>query len=349
MNSSPRTRRLFLMAGALATVLASCGSSQNGNEPVALTGAGATFPSPLYVKWFDVYQTVGNAQINYQPNGSGGGIKAVTEDTVDFGASDMPLNDRQLTDFQNQHGYRLRLFPTVLGAAVPTYNIPGVKQELIFTPDALAGIFMGTITRWNDSQIAKANPGVSLPADNIVVIHRSDGSGTTYCWTDYLSKVSTEWKSKVGRNTSVQWPVGLGAKGNDGVAGLISHQQGSIGYVELIYARKNHLSFGKVQNKSGVAIKADLASVTAAAGSVPMPDDFRVSITNPDAPAAYPISTFTWLLIPARNSDASKQHALVKFLGWAVTRGQPLAASLGYAPLPAMVAAKEQKIIESLT
>ena len=311
-----------------------------------LTGAGATFPAPIYQKWFNAYQSVGNAQINYQPNGSGGGIKAVTEGTVDFGASDMPMTDDQLKAFKDKNGYGILLFPTVLGAAVPSYNVPGVTGELTFTPEALAGIYLGEIKTWNDPAIAKVNPGMKLPSDKIIVVHRSDGSGTTFCWTDYLSKVSPEWNSKVGKNTSVSWPTGLGAKGNDGVAGVIKQQKGSIGYVELIYAVKNHLAYGKVKNKSGAAVKADLTSVTAAAASVKeVPADFRVSITDAAGKGAYPISTYTWLLVPAKISDAEKKKALTGFLKWAITSGQASVESLDYAKLPASVVAKEQKQI----
>ena len=347
MTSSPGRnfgKLKSLLLGSALLALAACGASQ-----LSLTGAGATFPNPIYAKWFNAYQSIGSVQINYQPNGSGGGIKAVTEGTVDFGASDMPLTDVQLAAFRKMHGFDLLLFPTVLGAAVPTYNVPGINQELTFTPKILAGIFLGEIKTWNDPRIAASNPGVSLPLLKIVVVHRSDGSGTTYCWTDYLSKVSAEWKRKVGKNTSVEWPVGLGGKGNDGVAGLIKHQQGAIGYLELVYAVKNQLSYGKVMNKSGAAVKADLASVTAAAASAaPIPDDFRISITNPDGKDAYPVATFTWLLIPTKGSDPKKQKALIGFLDWAVTKGQDMVESLEYAKLPASVIAKEQKAIAAL-
>ncbi len=326
-----------------ALVLASTAVSLPLAAQTSLTGAGATFPAPIYQKWFSEYQSVGNAQINYQPNGSGGGIKGVTEGTVDFGASDMPMTDEQLKAFKDKNGYGVLLFPTVLGAAVPTYNLPGITQELKFTPEALVGIFMGTIKTWNDPQLAKANPGVKLPDDKILVVHRSDGSGTTFCWTDYLSKVSPEWSSKVGKNTSVNWPVGLGGKGNDGVAGVIKQQKGSLGYVELIYAIKNHLAYGMVQNKSGKFVKADLASVSAAAAaSRTMPADFRVSITNESGTGVYPISTFTWLLVPEKISDAAKKKALVGFLKWAITTGQGSVESLDYAKLPTSVVAKEQ-------
>jgi phosphate transport system substrate-binding protein len=315
----------------------------------SLTGAGATFPAPIYQKWFNNYQSIGNVQINYQPIGSGGGIRAISEGTVDFGASDMPLTDAQLSAFKTKNGYPVLLFPTVLGAAVPTYNIPGVSQELNFTSQALAGIFLGTIKNWNDPQLEKANPGVKLPSLPIVVVHRSEGSGTTFCWTDYLSKISPDWKSKVGRNDIVNWPTGLGSKGNDGVAGTLKQQQGAIGYVELIYAVKNHLSYGKVQNAAGEFIKAELGSVTAAAAALKsMPADFRVSITNEPGKGVYPISTFTWLLVPQTISDGQKRSALVGFLKWAITTGQNSVESLDYAKLPASVVAKEKQQIAEI-
>jgi phosphate transport system substrate-binding protein len=233
-----------------------------------------------------------------------------------------------------------------MGGAVPTYNLPGVSQSLNFTPEALAGIFLGTVKKWNDPALAGANPGVKLPDTDIVVVHRSEGSGTTYCWTDYLSKASSEWKTKVGKGASVDWPTGLGAKGSDGVAGLLKQQPGSIGYVELIFAVKNHLSYGSVKNKSGVFVKADLASVTAAAAALKeMPADFRVSITDQAGKAVYPISTFTWLLVPDKFEDAAKQKAVTGFLKWAITKGQDAVEALDYARLPAAVAAKEEKQI----
>lgn len=313
---------------------------------ISLTGAGATFPAPIYQKWFSEYQSIGSVQINYQPNGSGGGIKGVTEGTVDFGASDMPLSDDQLKAYKEKNGFDLLLFPTVLGAAVPAYNVPGVTQPLNFTPQALAGIFLGKITAWNDPAIAKANPGIKLPGNKIVVVHRSDGSGTTFCWTDYLSKVNSEWKSKVGKNTVVQWPAGLGGKGNDGVAGLIQQQTGALGYVELIYALKNHLSYGRVQNEFREFVKADLASVGAAAATLKnMPPDLRVSITNQPGKGVYPISTFTWLLVPAKISAPAKRNALIGFLKWAITKGQTDAEALDYAKLPQQVVAQEEKQI----
>jgi phosphate transport system substrate-binding protein len=315
---------------------------------LSINGAGATFPYPMYSKWFDEYQKKNpNVQINYQSIGSGGGIKQVTEGTVDFGASDGPMNEEQLKAFQDKHGFGILHFPTVLGAVVPTYNIPGVTAALNFTPDALAGIFLGKITKWNDPAIAGANKGVSLPAADIVVVHRSDGSGTTYCWTDYLSKVSQEWKDKVGKGVSVNWPVGLGGKGNEGVTGQIKNAPNSIGYVELIYAVSNNIPYGSVKNSSGNFVKAGLASVSAAAAAAAktMPDDFRVSITDPPGKTAYPIATFTWLLIPEKFSDTAKRDAIKGFLTWMLADGQNYAEQLSYAKLPTAVVAKEKKAL----
>lgn len=316
-----------------------------------LTGAGATFPYPLYSKWFDEYHKLHpDIQINYQSIGSGGGIKQVTEGTVDFGASDGPMTDDQLRDFSTKRGTQVLHFPTVLGADVPTYNVPGVNVSLKFTAKALAGIFLGTITKWNDPAIAGANPGVKLPASDIVVVHRSDGSGTTYIWTDYLTKVSPEWARKVGRGTSVNWPVGLGGKGNEGVAGLVKQTAGSIGYVELVYAIQNKMSYGSVENAAGEFVTATLASVTAAAAGAAanMPADFRVSITNAPGKGAYPISSFTWLLVPARIDNAAKRRAITDFLKWMITDGQKLAEALSYARLPREVIAMEQKAIAAI-
>jgi phosphate transport system substrate-binding protein len=312
---------------------------------LSINGAGATFPYPIYSKWFDEYQKKNpTVEINYQSIGSGGGIRQVTEGTVDFGASDGPMNDEQIKAFQEKHGFGILHFPTVLGADVPTYNIPGVSTALNFTPEALAGIFLGKITKWNDPAIAAANKGVNLPGSDIVVVHRSDGSGTTYIWTDYLSKVSEEWKSKVGKGASVNWPVGLGGKGNEGVTGQIKNAPNSIGYVELIYAVSNNIPYGNVKNSSGVFVKADLASVSAAAAAVAktMPDDFRVSITDPPGKTAYPIASFTWLLIPERFSDAAKRDAIKAFVKWMLTDGQNYTEQLSYAKLPKEVIAKEE-------
>jgi len=315
---------------------------------LSINGAGASFPNPVYSKWFDEYQKKNSqVQINYQSIGSGAGIKQVTEGTVDFGASDGPMNDEQLKAFQDKHGFGILHFPTVLGAAVPTYNIPGVTAALNFTPEALAGIFLGKITKWNDPAIVGANKGVNLPAADIVVVHRSDGSGTTYIWTDYLSKVSDEWKDKVGKGASVNWPVGLGGKGSEGVTGQIKNAPNSIGYVELIYAASNNIPYGSVKNSSGNFVKADLASVSAAAAAAAktMPDDFRVSITNPEGKTAYPIASFTWLLIPEKFSDTAKRDAIKNFLNWMLADGQNYAEPLSYAKLPKEVIAKEKKAL----
>jgi phosphate transport system substrate-binding protein len=335
---------VLLAALALTTVLWAQGN-------MLINGAGATFPYPIYSKWFDEYHKLhSNAQFNYQSVGSGAGIKQVTEGTVDFGASDGPMNDDQMKAYQDKHGSAILHFPTVLGAAVPTYNIPGVTSALNFTPEALAGIFMGRVSKWNDPAIVSANSGVKLPANDIVVVHRSDGSGTTYIWTDYLSKVSGDWKNKVGKGTSVNWPVGLGGKGNEGVTGLIKQTPNSIGYVELIFAVQNKIEYGTVKNSSGAFIKADLAGVSAAAAAAAktMPDDFRVSITDAPGKTAYPISSFTWLLIPAKFSDAGKRDAVKDFLKWMLADGQNYAEQLSYAKLPKEVIVKETKAIGSI-
>lgn len=317
-----------------------------GFAQTTLNGAGATFPYPMYSKWFSEYHKAHpDVEINYQSIGSGGGIRQVLAGTVDFGASDGPMTDEQL----GQAKSKILHVPTVLGAVVPAYNIPGVSAEIKFTPQALAGIFLGKITSWNDAAIASVNPGIKLPGDQIIVIHRSDGSGTTYIWTDYLSKVSSDWQSQVGKGTSVKWPVGLGGKGNEGVAGMIRQMQGSIGYIELIYAVQNKIPYGVVQNAAGNFIKASLESVTAAAGSVKsMPADFRVSITNAPGKDAYPISSFTWLLIPAQSKDASKGKILADFLNWMVGQGQTMTADLTYAPLPGNVVEKVRAEIKQV-
>ncbi len=316
-------------------------------EQLQINGAGATFPYPIYSKWFDEYHKLHlDIEINYQSIGSGGGIRQLLAGTVDFGASDGPMSDEQL----GQAKVKVLHFPTVLGADVPTYNIPGGQEELKFTPEALAGIFLGKITKWDDAELRSTNAGVNLPGNDIVVVHRSDGSGTTYIWTDYLSKLSQEWKSRVGRGTSVNWPVGLGGKGNEGVSGLVKQTPYSIGYVELIYAIQNHLSYGRVKNSSGIFVKADLASVTAAAAgaSKEMPDDFRVSITNASGKNAYPISSFTWLLIPSKIDDGAKRKAITDFLRWMLKDGQEFAEPLSYAQLPKEVVSKEMKAISQI-
>src|ERR1700731_3304613 len=339
------------IVGLAVGVLALCAIVLADNA-LLINGAGATFPYPIYSKWFDVYHTKNpNFQFNYQSVGSGAGIKQVTEGTVDFGATDGPMNDDQLKTFQDKHnGTGILHFPTVLGADVPTYNIPGVSVALNFTPEALAGIFLGKITKWNDPAISAANKGVNLPGSDIVVVHRSEGSGTTYIWTDYLSKVSDEWKTKVGKGASVNWPVGLGGKGNEGVTGQIKNAPNSIGYVELIYAIQNKMPYGRVKNSSGAFVKADLASVTAAAAAAvkSMPDDFRVSITDAPGKTAYPISSFTWLLVPAKFSDANKRDAIKGFVKWMLADGQNYTEALSYAKLPKEVVAKELKAIDKI-
>jgi phosphate transport system substrate-binding protein len=331
------------IVGLAVGVLALCAIVLADNA-LLINGAGATFPYPIYSKWFDVYHTAHpNIQINYQSIGSGGGIRQLQAGTVDFGASDGPMSDEQLA----QSKFKILHFPTVLGADVPSYNIPGVTAELNFTQMALADIFLNKITKWNDPELTKANPGVNLPSADIVVVHRSDGSGTTYIWTDFLSKASEEWKNKVGKGTSVNWPVGLGGKGNEGVAGLVKQTPYAIGYIELVYAAQNSISFGKVQNAAGKYVKADLAGVTAAAAGAAkdMPEDFRVSITNAPGATAYPISSFTWLLIPAHIEDAAKRDAIKDFLKWMLVDGQKYNEGLTYAQLPKAVIAKEMKAI----
>jgi len=315
-----------------------------------LNGAGATFPYPMYSKWFSEYHKIhSDIQINYQSIGSGGGIRQVTEGTVDFGASDMPMTDDQLKEAQTKLKTTVLNIPTVLGAVVPAYNIPGVTAELKFTPDVLAGIFLGRISNWNDPAISTINPGVKFPNQEIIVVHRSDGSGTTFVWTDYLSKVSPDWKAQVGSGTSVKWPKGMGGKGNEGVAGLIRQLPGSLGYVELIYAVQNNIPYGSVRNSAGIFLKASLEGVTAAAASAPkMPADFRVSITNAPGKDAYPISTFTWLLIPKQSKDAAKGKILADFLSWMANDGQRMTTALSYAPLPENVAAKVKETIKQV-
>ncbi len=327
-------RRILLTAAVLALALTPASAQ------TALNGAGATFPYPIYSKWFSEYhKSHGGVQINYQSVGSGAGIRQLQQGTVDFGASDMPLDDKQLAEMKKP----ILQLPTVLGSVVPAYNLQGVSGDIQFTPEALAGIYLGKITKWNDKALADANPGVKLPDKPIIVMHRSDGSGTTFVWTDYLSKISPEWKSKVGANTSVKWPVGLGGKGNEGVAGLVRQMDGAIGYVELIYALQNKIAFGPVKNAAGIFVKASLQSTTAAAASVKeMPADFRVSITNAAGKDSYPISSFTYLLIPVQWQDQAKKDAMVGFLTWMLDKGESMVEPLDYAPLPKAVAQKER-------
>jgi phosphate transport system substrate-binding protein len=320
-------------------------------QQVLINAAGATFPYPMYSKWFDEYhKKFPNLQFNYQSIGSGGGIQQVTAGTVDFGATDGPMNDMQMKEFKEKRGSDILHFPTVMGAVVPIYNLSSVKQQLNFTPEALAGIFLGSIKKWNDPALTAANAGVSLPGTDIVVVHRSDGSGTTYIWVDYLSKVSKEWETKVGRGTSVNWPVGLGGKGNEGVSGQVQQTPNSMGYVELIYAVQNKLGYGKVKNPGGAFIQASLGSVTAAAAGAAndMPDDFRVSITNAPGKDAYPISSFTWFLIPSKIQDATKRKAITDFLQWMLKDGQNMTEALAYARLPQPVIAKETKAVSKI-
>lgn len=311
-----------------------------------LNGAGATFPYPIYSKWFSEYHKANpDAQINYQSIGSGGGIRQLLAGTVDFGASDGPMTDEQL----KQAKVQILHLPTVLGSVVPAYNLAGFSGEIKFTPEALAGIYLGKITKWNDNVLASANPGVNLPDKSIIVVHRSDGSGTTYCFTDYLSKISPEWKNGPGKSTSVNWPTGLGAKGNEGVAGMVRQMDGAMGYVELVYALQTRLPFGPVKNAAGNFVKASLQSTTAAAASLKsMPEDFRVSITNAPGKDAYPISTFTWLLVPIQWSDHAKGQAMVNFLNWMLDNGHSTVQQLDYAPLPQSVAEKERAKIKTI-
>ena len=320
-------KRLLALATGV-TLLACVVDAQS-----TINGAGATFPYPIYSKWFAEYNKLkSNVQINYQSIGSGGGIRQLTNQTVFFGATDGPMTPEQL---QAAPGRILHL-PTVLGAVVPIYNLPGTQGELKFNGPVLADIFLGKITKWNDPAIAKLNSGMKLPATDITVVHRSDGSGTSYIWVDFLAKLSPEWLKKVGVNTSVNWPVGLGGKGNEGVSGLVQQTPGSIGYVELIYALQNKIAYGSVQNAEGEFVRATIQAVTAAAGAAVknMPKDFRVSITNAPGKGVYPISSFTWLLLYENPKDKAQSKVMVDFMKWALTDGQKFAASLGYAPLP---------------
>jgi len=361
---------LFASILAFATLLTACGSSTPAasgtptvggtgaadpcavpvkgkcpNEASALTGAGATFPAPIYSKWVDEYNKLTGIQINYQAVGSGGGIKSLTDKTVDYGGTDGPMSDQQLTDAKAP----VLHIPMVMGGVVPTYNIPGVTVPLKFTPDVLAGIFLEQIKKWNDPKITAQNSGVTLPDLAITTVHRSDGSGTTYVWTDYLSKVSPEWKSKAGFANSVNWPGGVGASGNAGVAGAVKNTPGAIGYVELIYAIQNKLGYGSVQNSKGKFVEANLDSVTKAADGITLAPDLRVSITNSDNAEAYPVSSFTWTLAYAEISDKAKALAIARYFWWSTHEGQAFAKDLGYAPLPAAVVTKAEEKIRSIT
>ena len=324
-----RTRRTVAAVLACVAALGAGAAAQ----AIRINGAGATFPGPIYTKWFSEYNKLhANVQINYQPLGSGAGIRQVMEQTVDFGATDGPMTDEQLRGAPG----RILHFPTVLGAVVPIYNIPNVTAELKFDGQVLANIFLGKISKWNDPAIAKLNAGVNLPGTDIVVVHRSEGSGTTYIWVDYLSKISPEFKKTVGVATAVKWPTGVGGKGSEGVSATVKQTPGSIGYVELIFALQNKISYGPVQNSAGEFVKASTQSVTAAAAEAAskMPPDFRVSITNAPGKGVYPISSFTWILLDENPKDKTKAKALVDFMKWALSDGQKFAPALGYAPLP---------------
>ena len=333
----------LIAAAALAAAFASPGAA----ETIRISGAGATFPYPIYSKWFSEYNKLHpDVEINYQSIGSGGGIRQLANRTVFFGATDGPMTQDQLLSAPG----RILHFPTVLGADVPVYNIPGVSEELKFTGPLLADIFLGKVAKWNDPAIGRLNPTVKLPPTDIVVCHRSDGSGTTYIWVDYLSKVSPEWKKTVGVATSVNWPVGVGGKGNEGVAGLVKQTPGAIGYVELIYALQNKIAFGSVQNAAGEFLRASLESVTKAAAATKgkMPPDFRVSITNAPGAGVYPISSFTWLLFYENPKDKRAARIMIDFMRWALRDGQKYCAELGYAPLPEEVVTRAMEALKKI-
>ena len=325
-------------SGSNSTTASSTATTSGG---VDLTGAGATFPYPIYSKWFSDYAAQTGVKINYQSIGSGGGIRQLSEETVDFGASDSPMSDDEMTKAK---GGPVLHIPAVLGADVVTYNVPGLTAPLKVTPEVIGGIFSGSIKKWNDTRIASLNSGVSLPSSDILVVHRSDGSGTTYIFTDYLSTAVPSWKASIGKGKEVKWPAGIGAKGNEGVAGQVKQTPGAIGYVELAYAKQNNLPIAAVRNQAGQFVVASVAGVTAAAAGVakglPENTDYRVSIVNAPGADSYPISSFTWLLVYQRQKDATKGKKLVDFLNWALTNGEQSASSLDYAPLPADMAAK---------
>jgi phosphate transport system substrate-binding protein len=337
--------RKSILSLVLCLAVAGIALAQSGG--VQINAGGATFPNPIYSKWFNEYNKMHpNIQINYQSQGSGFGKAQLVAHSIDFGASDGPMTDDELS----KAGFKILHFPTVMGADVPSYNIPGITVALKFTQKALAGIYLGTITKWNDPELTKVNPGVKLPNEDIIVVHRSDSSGTSYIWTDFLSKVSSEWKTKVGTGTSVNWPVGLGGNHNEGVMGVVKQQPYSIGYVELIYAIQNHEPYGDVQNADGEFVTASLEGVSAAAAGAAknMPDDFRVSITNAPGKTSYPISSFTWLLIPAKINDATKRDVIKGFLKWMLVDGQKDCEALSFAKLPTQVIAKETKAIDQI-
>ena len=337
-------RRLIV---AIFTVLAIAGLGRSGFADLLINGAGATFPYPIYSKWFDVYAKENpGIKFNYQSIGSGGGIRMLSNRTVALGASDAPLTDQQLSDAPG----KILHFPSVMGAVVMAYNIPNFTGTLRLTGPLIADIYSAKITKWNDPKIMAVNPGAALPDQDIVVCHRSDGSGTTYIFSDYLSKVSAAWATDPGKGTSLKWPAGLGGKGNEGVTALVQQTPGAIGYIELIYALNNHIPFAELQNKAGNWVKASLEGVTAAAASVAnnMPSDFRVSITDAPGAEAYPISSFTYLIVYQKQSDKEVGDQIKKFLAWAVTDGQKYAPELKYAPLPSQVVQKEEAQINEI-
>ena len=349
---STTVQRTFVITlAALAAV--GCGSGESGSNSstptsaatAQINGMGATFPYPIYSKWFEEYGKAHPAvRINYQSQGSGAGIRGLTSKTVFFGASDQPMKDDALRAAPGP----ILHFPTVLGAVVPVYNVTGVTGDLKFTGPVLADIVLGKIRKWNDPALAKLNPGVTLPNADITFVHRSEGSGTTFVWADYLSKVSTEFKEKVGADTALKWPVGVGAKGNEGVTGMVKQSPNSLGYIELVYALQNNVAYGTVQNAAGQFVKASVDSVTAAAAGAAanMPADFRVSITNAPGGDAYPIASFTWILMYETPDDKAQGRAMVEFMKWALTDGQKFAKELGYAPLPQAVVDAELKALE---
>lgn len=340
----------LICSAALLLGLIACSpkGTTDSNGPINLTGAGATFPNPLYQKWVSEYGKVhSNIKIDYQSIGSGGGIKQIKDQLVDFGASDSPMKDEDLKSAPRE----LLHIPTVLGAVVITYNLNGISQPLKFSPDVLAEIFLGKIKKWNDPKLTAENAGVTLPANDITVVHRSDGSGTSAVFTDYLSKVSPEWKEKVGTGTSPSWPVGLGGKGNEGVSGQVKSTPNTIGYIELIYAVQNKLPVAQIKNASGAFINPSIDAVTAAASAsvASTPDDLRVSITNAAGPQAYPISSYTYLLVYKDQQNAAKGKALVDFLWWGLHDGEAFSKDLLYAPLPAEIVSKAEAKINSIT
>ena len=350
----------FLLAIPLAAALACGGEKKAGgadstaalasrNSGADLTGAGATFPYPIYSKWFGDYATTAGVKINYQSIGSGGGIRQLTEGTVDFGASDAPMTDAELAKAKGP----ILHFPTVLGAVVITYNLSGVTQPLKLSGDVIAQIFAGKITKWSDSRISALNTGVKLPVKDILVVHRSDGNGTTYIFSDYLTSVSTAWAAAPGKGKELSWPVGIGAKGNEGVAGQVKQTEGAVGYTELAYAKQNHLATAAVANQAGEYVEPSIESATAAAAGIaaklPPNTDFRISIVNAPGKGAYPITSFTWLLIPKSIPSAKKHKQLTDFLRWYLTKGEASAASLDYAPLPQQLIATLTARVDSIT